>query len=219
MRSGGEVALLLLNLDRFNTVNDVHGHPAGDQLLQLVAARLRRATRTGDLITRLGGNEFALVAPLDAAGHHRPPSEAAAQLARRVIVALEQPFELAGGTVAQIGASVGVALAQPDGEDADTLMHRADVALYPAKAEGRERFHLFEPGMDAQIRARVMLEGELRRAIAEDAVVPHFQPPIEIETERLIGFEMLARWPHPTLGMISSAEFILITEDIGLIGR
>lgn len=147
----------------------------------------------------------------------RPPSEVAAHLARRIIATLEQPFELAGGAVAQIGASIGVALAQSGG-DADDLVHRADVALYRAKAEGRGRFHFFEPGMDAHIRARALLEGELRQAIADDMIVPHFQPLVEIETGRLIGFEMLARWPHPTRGMVPPAEFIPVAEEIGLIG-
>ncbi len=217
-QNGSGVALLLLDLDRFKVVNDVHGHPAGDQLLQLVAARLRTVARTGDLIARLGGDEFALLAPFDAPAQTRPPGEAAAQLARRIVTALEQPFELSGRITVQIGVTIGVALAQSGHEGVDALMHRADVALYRAKADGRGRFYLFEPSMDASIQLRALLESDLRHAIANDLIIPHFQPLVDIETERLIGFEMLARWPHPTRGMISPAEFIPIAEDIGLIG-
>jgi diguanylate cyclase (GGDEF)-like protein len=217
-RSGSGTALLLLDLDRFKLVNDVHGHPAGDQLLQLVAARLRAVARTGDLIARLGSDEFALVAPLDAPGQHCLPSEAAAQIARRVVAAFEAPFELDSRTVVQIGISIGLALAQLEGESADTLVRRADVALYRAKADGHGRFCFFEPCMDVHIHARASLEGELRQAIAADCIVPHFQPLVEMGTGRLIGFEMLARWPHPARGMVSPAEFVPIAEETGLIG-
>lgn len=217
-RNGGSVALLLLDLDRFKAVNDVHGHPAGDQLLRLVAARLRAAGRTGDLIARLGGDEFALVVPLNLPGQPHLPSEAAAQLAQRVVAALEQPFELLDRAVVQIGVSIGLALAQPKGEDADAFVRRADVALCRAKTDGRSRFCFFEPSMDAHIQARALLESELRQAIANDAITPHFQPLVEMDTERLIGFEMLARWPHPTRGMVSPAEFVPVAEDSGLIG-
>ncbi len=217
-RSRGEVALLLLDLDRFKLVNDLHGHPAGDLLLQLAAARLRAAARTGDLIARLGGDEFALVAPLDPPDRSRQPIDAAAQLARRIVTAFEQPFELAGGLAIQVGASIGLTLAQSEGDSADALVRRADVALYRAKTEGRGRFCFFEPSMDAHIRARASLESELRQAIADDHIIPHFQPLVDMDTERLVGFEMLARWPHPTRGMISPAEFIPIAGDIGLIG-
>jgi diguanylate cyclase (GGDEF)-like protein len=217
-RSGGAVVLLLLDLDRFKVVNDAHGHPAGDQLLQLVAARLRAIARSGDLVARLGGDEFALVAPLDLAGQHLPHAEAAAQLARRIVTALENPFVLRGGQTVQIGVSIGLALAQPDDADADALVHRADIALYRAKADGRGRFCFFEPSMDAPIQVRALLECELREAIADDLIIPHFQPVVQMDTGHLVGFEMLARWSHPTRGMVSPAEFVPIAEDIGLIG-
>ena len=217
-QSGAGTALLLLDLDRFKVINDVHGHPAGDQLLQLVAARLRGFARTSDLIARLGGDEFALVALLGPPGQQCSDSETAAQIARRIVMALETPFELANGTVVQIGVSIGLALAQSEGESADALVRRADMALYRAKADGRGRFCFFEPCMDAHIQARALLEGEMRQAVANDLIIPYFQPLVEMGTERLIGFEMLARWPHPIRGMVSPAEFIPIAEDIGLIG-
>ena len=217
-RSGQGVALLLLDLDRFKAVNDVHGHPAGDQVLQLVAARLRGFARTGDLIARLGGDEFALVAPLDPPGQHSLHSDAAAQIAKRIVTALEAPFELACGTKVQTGVSIGLALARTEHESADAVVRRADVALYRAKVDGRGRFCFFEPLMEAHIQTRALLENELRQAVAGDCIIPHFQPLVEMDSERLIGFEMLARWPHPTRGMVSPAEFIPIAEDIGLIG-
>ena len=117
----------------------------------------------------------------------------------------------------QIGASVGIALGQPGG-DAVSLMHQADVALYRAKADGRSCLRHFEQGMDEEVRARALLEGELRQAIGEGAIVPYFQPLIDMTTGRLIGVEMLARWPHPTRGTILPAKFISIAEDLGLIG-
>ena len=214
---GGGAALLLCDLDRFKGVNDAHGHPAGDHLLQLVAARLRNVSRAGTTIARLGGDEFALVVPLDGGDPCGPASEAA-QLARRVIALLGQPFALPDGPVAQIGVSIGIALAQAGEEDADTLVRRADAALYRAKADGRGRLHLFDPGLDASIQTRALLEGELREAVARDQLLPHFQPLVDMATGRLIGFEMLARWPHPTRGMIPPGEFIPIAEDAGLIG-
>ena len=217
-RSGSGTALLLLDLDRFKVINDVHGHPSGDRLLQIVAARLRGLARPSDLVARLGGDEFALVALLGSPAQQCMHSEAAAQIARRIVTALETPFELANGTIVQIGVSIGLALAQSEGESADALVRRADMALYRAKADGRGRFCFFEPCMDAHIQARASLEGELRQAVANDLIIPHFQPLVDMSTERLIGFEMLARWPHPIRGMVSPAEFIPIAEDTGLIG-
>ncbi len=217
-RSGGEVALLLCDMDRFKLVNDVHGHPAGDHLLQLVAARLRSLVRPGDLIARLGGDEFALVVPLDAAAQPGPSGETAANLARRIITVLKQPFKLPDGAIVQIGVSIGIAIARPEDNSADALVRRADVALYRAKSDGRSRFHFFDSGLDAHIQQRASLEGDLRQAIANDLLVPHFQPLVDMATERLIGFEMLARWPHPTRGMVPPGEFVPIAEDIGLIG-
>jgi len=216
-RRGG-VALLLLDLDRFKAVNDVHGRSAGDQLLQLVAARLRGVARGSDLVARLSGDEFVLLLPLDLSGQAHSASEAAAQLARRIIATMEQPFALHGGATVQIGVSIGIALEISAHDTPDVLLQRADIARYRAKAEGRGRFCFFEPGMDVHIQARASLEADLRQAIADDAIVPHFQPLVQLDTERVIGFEMLARWPHPVRGMVSPAEFIPVVEDIGLIG-
>ena len=215
---GSSVAVLLLNLDRFKTVNDVHGHPAGDQLLQLAAARLRTVARTGDFVARLGGDEFAVAALLDLPRQAGRAGELAAQLAQRIVATLQESFTLSSGTVVQVGISIGLALTQQAAEDVDTLVRRADVALYRAKADGRGRYRFYEPVMDDDIQARALLESELRDAVANGGIVPHFQPLVAISNERVIGFELLARWQHPTRGLVPPAEFIPVAEQVGLIG-
>jgi len=216
-RGGDPVALLLLDLDRFKVVNDVHGHIAGDHLLQLVATRLRIAARAGDLVARLGGDEFALIARLGQAPDRNRLEAAAAHMAQRIIAAMDQPLELPSGLLLQVTASIGVVLAQPT-DASEPLLHQADVALYRAKVNGRGRYQVYAPELDADTSARACLEDELRQAVAGDCIVPHFQPLVSMQTGAIIGFEMLARWPHPTRGMVSPAEFIPVAEDIGLIG-
>ncbi len=216
-RSGLDHALLLIDLDRFKAVNDAQGHPAGDQLLRLVGERLRGVLGDDRHVARFGGDEFAFLLRCDPAGPDRPQADPAA-VAGRVIEALSTPFTLPGGAVAQVGASVGIGLTRIDDQGIADLMHRADVGLYRAKAEGRGCFRFFEQGTDARVRAVAQLESELRRAVAVDDVVPHFQPLVDLGTGRLVGVEMLARWPHPVRGMVSPAEFIPLAEDSGLIG-
>lgn len=222
-QDGDCVAVLLLDLDRFKTVNDVHGHPAGDQLLRLAASRLRTVARTGDFVARLGGDEFALVALISPPRQPCPAGDLAAQLAQRIIATLQEPFMLSSGTVVRVGVSIGVALSQQvvtqqAVEGVDTLMHRADVALYRAKADGRGRCCFFEPVMDDDVQARALLESELREAVANGHIVPHFQPLVGLANERVVGFELLARWQHPTRGMVPPGEFIPVAEQVGLIG-
>ena len=214
-RTGVDHALLLIDLDRFKAVNDAHGHPAGDELLSLVGERLRDVLRDDRRIARLGGDEFAFLLRCDPADADQPRADPAA-VAERVVAALSRPFNLSSATVL-VGASVGIGLTRFDDREISDLMHRADVGLYRAKAQGRGCFRYFEQGADARVRAMAQLEGELRDAIADDAVLPHFQPLIDLDTGRLVGVEMLARWPHPARGMIPPAEFIPLAEDSGLI--
>lgn len=204
------IALLMIDLDRFKPVNDLHGHAAGDLLLQLVAKRLRSAARDGDVVARLGGDEFVIVATFeDAAG--------AEVLAEHVVSGLQDPFNL-GGVVVQIGGSVGVALSAPETSFAEVLAQRADAALYRAKAEGRNCFRVFEPGMDEKLRERAALEADFRQSILSDTIEPHFQPMVDFSSGRVIGFEMLARWSHPVRGLVPPADFIPLAESSGLIG-
>ena len=212
----GDRALLLIDLDRFKAVNDAYGHPAGDQLLKRVAARLNNAVCASDLVARLGGDEFAVVIMAAAGG--APTASDAAAVAGRIVATLREPFTLENGALVQIGASVGVALAKSGDADLGDLMYRADVALYRAKADGRGCFRFFAERMDADVRARALLEGDLRQAIADDVIVPHFQPLVAMDTRQIIGVEMLARWPHSTFGLVPPAEFIPLAEQLGLIG-
>ncbi len=216
-QNGLDHALLLIDLDRFKAVNDAQGHPAGDDLLRLVGERLRDVLRDDRHVARLGGDEFAVLLRCDPAGPDRPQTDPAA-VAGRIIDALSKPFTLPSGAVAQVRASVGIGLTGGDDQGIGDLMHRADVGLHRAKAEGRGCFRFFDPGTDARVRAVAQLGSELRQAVADEDVVPHFQPLIDLVTGGLVGVEMLARWPHPARGMISPGEFIPLAEDSGLIG-
>ena len=210
-------AILLLDLDRFKFVNDAHGHPAGDEVLKLAADRLRGVTREGDLIARLGGDELALVL-----GHARgfaPSEHEVNAIAARIVAIFANPFALGDGTSIQIGASVGIARINGAGASLVDLMHRADVALSRAKADGRNCFRAFEAGMDAEVRSRALLESDLRQAVADDAIVPFYQPLVDLGTGLPVGVEMLARWPHPTRGMVPPDAFIPLAEELGLIGN
>jgi diguanylate cyclase (GGDEF)-like protein len=208
-------ALLLVDLDRFKAANDGHGHLAGDELLQLVALRLRDVVRASDLVARLGGDEFAVVIVNRDIEQYQVIDPAI--MAERIIDALTEPFVLKDGTTIRISATIGVVLVHK-GDDIASSMHRADVALYLAKAAGRGCFRFFEDGKDFDVRSRALLEGELRQAIVEQTIMPYFQPFVNIQSGRLLGVEILARWQHPIRGMVPPTEFIPIAEDLGLIG-
>jgi diguanylate cyclase (GGDEF)-like protein len=210
-RAARSFALLSLDLNRFKAVNDIHGHTTGDRLLVAVAGRLRQLTRPEDSLARLGGDEFALAV----CGADRDLAE---RVATRMVTALAQPFEI-DGKVIEIGASVGIALYPGDADDASTLMQRADLAMYRAKAGGRNRHVFFDPVTDHVRRERTLLEVDLRQAVATDALVPYYQPLVSLEQGRIVGFEMLARWDHPARGVLPPDLFIPIAEDIGLIGE
>ena len=203
-------AILLLDLDRFKQVNDTHGHGAGDELLREVAKLLQSVCGETDTLARLGGDEFVVIHPAMDDPH------TVAALAERLVDALAKPFSLASGT-ARIGTSIGIACAPTDGQDADSLMRHADLALYRAKTDGRNRFHFFDTSLDAAARRRNLIEQELRCAVSTNSLELHFQPLVDSSKGRVVCVEALLRWNHPTLGPISPAEFIPIAEDIGLI--
>lgn len=207
---GGHTALLMLDLDRFKPVNDLHGHAAGDRLLMLVADRLRETARVTDTVARLGGDEFAIV------GNVADP-EMARKFAQRLITALSKPFIFMDLTV-QIGCSIGIALSSADGTDAEILVQRADSALYQAKGAGRNGLRFFETGMDDAVRQRAEMEIALRQAILLEQVTPRYQPIVTLSDGRIVGFEMLARWTHPILGDVPPSVFVPLAESLGLIG-
>jgi diguanylate cyclase (GGDEF)-like protein/PAS domain S-box-containing protein len=207
---GAPLAVLYLDLDRFKGVNDTLGHPMGDELLKLVAARLRHSLRESDTVARVGGDEFAIIQT----GIEEPVDTAI--LARRVGEAVRAPYDL-GGHVVVVDTSIGIALAPNDGIEPDGLLKAADMALYGAKADGRGTYRFFEPAMDMRMKARRELEVALRQALAAGQFDLHYQPQINVETRRITGCEALLRWMHPERGMIPPAEFIPVAEEIGLI--
>ena len=209
-RRGEPVAVLCVDLDHFKRVNDTLGHATGDALLQAAAERLRACVRETDIVARLGGDEFAIVQVL------AEQPRAATVLAERLIADLSRPFDIDGHQVV-VGASVGIALAPSDGTEADQLMKSADMALYRAKADGGGVLRYFESEMDAKMQTRRALELDLRKALVEHEFELFYQPIVDLQSNRVSGFEALLRWNHPTQGLISPADFIPIAEDMGLI--
>jgi diguanylate cyclase (GGDEF)-like protein len=202
-------ALLLIDLDRFKDINDTLGHAAGDKLLGMVAGRLRNFLSAGEVAARLGGDEFAL---LRSAGS----TQEAADLSRRIIEALAEPYDLDGHR-ANIGASIGVSLAPKDGTDLDALLKCADLALYRAKAEGRGGFAFFEAEMTVAAQNRRALELELRDALMLGQFEAHYQPQVSLRTGEVSGAEALIRWRRPGHGLVGPGEFITVAEEVGLI--
>ena len=209
-RTGAGIATLVIDLDNFKSVNDTLGHPCGDELLQKVAERIRAALREDDVAARLGGDEFAVLVP-GAGG----PQEVGA-FAEGLIGVIGKPYEINGQQVL-VGASIGIALAPGDGDDADRLLKNADMALYRAKADGKGAFRFFEAEMDARVQARRRLEVDLRRALANGELQVHYQPVVELATGRISGMEALLRWPHAERGLIPPSEFVPVAEETGLI--
>jgi diguanylate cyclase (GGDEF)-like protein len=208
-RRGEHYAVCYLDLDHFKAVNDTLGHPAGDALLREVAKRLIQEVREIDTVARLGGDEFAIVQSVV------QPTDSTA-LADRLIDAIGASYEIAGNRLV-IGTSIGIAIVPNDGEDADEIMKKADMALYRSKANGRGRYLCFEPEMNARVQARRTLELDLRVALAEAEFRLVYQPLIDIATGTVRGFEALVRWRHSVRGTAPPADFIPLAEEIGLI--
>jgi diguanylate cyclase (GGDEF)-like protein len=206
---GQPFGVLCLDLDHFKEVNDTLGHPAGDELLRLVAARLHHCVRDHDLIARLGGDEFAIVVASPAGG-----AALAASLAGRLVESVGAPYEIQGHNIV-IGVSIGIAMSEPGVSGAD-MLKRADVALYRAKEE-RGTFAFFEAGMDQLLQARLGLEADLRLALHRDEFELHYQPLYHLAEERVTGFEALIRWNSPTRGRVVPVDFIPLAEQTGLI--
>ncbi len=207
---GGGVAIHLIDLDRFKSVNDTLGHPVGDKLLQDVSARLRKIVGSREHITRFGGDEFVILQS------STNGTEDCSRLARQVLQSLGEPFEIDGHRI-DIGASVGIAVAPDHGADADQLLKKADMALYEAKRTGGGRYKFFAPEMESALQEKRSLELDLREAIIAEALDLHYQPIVDLTTGRVSACEALLRWSHPGRGPISPASFIPVAEETGLI--
>ncbi|THD37861.1 MAG: EAL domain-containing protein [Sphingomonas sp.] len=206
----GTTALFLLDLDRFKAVNDTLGHQVGDALLKQVAQRLQRAVGEAGLVGRLGGDEFKVVLP--GMGNREKLTE----LANTVINAVSQPYFIEGSSIS-VGCSIGIAIAPEDGGDSETLTRNADIAMYAAKGDGRGIHRFFRTELLEGAKSRKLLEDDLRTALASNQFHVAYQPVVSTEGARIVGFEALIRWDHPTRGSISPAEFIPIAEEAGLI--
>ena len=213
-RSGKVGAVLFIDLDNFKTLNDTLGHDHGDALLKLVAKRVSLTVREGDTVARLGGDEFVLVLP-ELNADKADAASAAKMIAQKILAALDQAFEL-GEVSYRIGASIGVTLFGSDRCSADELMKHADLAMYQAKASGRNLIRFYDPALEIAVKERAAWEEDLRLALACKQFVLHYQPQLSSQ-RRLIGAEALVRWQHPTRGMVSPADFIPLAEETDLI--
>lgn len=217
--AGQAIAFAMVDLDNFKQINDMHGHGIGDQVLVSFAKAIASQLPKRSLLARLGGDEFAFVMVFDPASPERVDD-----VVIRLFERMSFAFELPGMTL-EATMSVGVASDACDPEDApekwnaDALMHRADIAMYHAKKKGKNRFFWFETFMESELRFRHELETGIRRGLANGEFVPYYEQQVDLETGRLVGFEMLARWNSPQLGLVSPAIFIPIAEEIGVIGE
>jgi diguanylate cyclase (GGDEF)-like protein len=212
MRDRGKgFAVLMLDLDRFKSVNDSLGHSFGDALLKIVAQRLQQVASAEDTVARFGGDEFAILHSAE-----RQHDDGAIALASRILAVITEPYDLDGRRVT-IGTSIGITYAPRDGADADVLIKNADLALYKAKADGGDGYRLFESSMEAEARERQELEDDLRRAIASGEFELHYQTIVDVETQECRGAEVLVRWRHPSRGLLPPSRFVDLAEESGLI--
>ncbi len=210
--AGSRVAILFCDLDRFKTVNDSLGHPAGDTLLRQVGGRLREAVRPGDTVARFGGDEFAVLCP------ELVDDAQAGGLAERIMAAVEGPYRLEGGPQDLfVGTSVGVALSTYPPQDAEQLLREADTALYEAKRRGRNRVELFHGRLSDSLTDRLRLESDLRRALESGQLVLQYQPKLDLHENKVFSAEALLRWDHPERGLLLPAAFLPLAEETGLL--
>ncbi len=201
----------MLDLDRFKPVNDTLGHPTGDEILRMIGVRLLHAVRRDDMVARIGGDEFAIIAA-------DVTEDEAIEIARRIVEVVARPFVI-GGNVAELGGSVGIVRAPDHGSNADDLIKHVDIALYTAKRLGKNQAQMFAPDMVGDLQDRREMEADLRRACSRDDFRVVYQPVIAPGTGKFTGAEALLRWTSPTRGVVPPAIFIPIAEELGLISR
>jgi diguanylate cyclase (GGDEF)-like protein len=209
-RDARPIAVLFVDLDRFKLINDSLGHPAGDDLLQQVATRLRGAIRESDTVARVGGDEFIVIL------HALSRPTDAEKVASSILVAMSEAFRLGGHDVF-VSASVGIAIFPEHGGDAEELVSHADLAMYRAKADGGNTFRLYAPVMSERSRERLLIGGDLHRALDRNELVVHYQPQIDIDSGMVVGAEALVRWQHPHRGLVPPGMFLGVAEDDGSI--
>ena len=210
--AGRDVTLFLVDLDRFKNVNDVYGHAVGDLVLQESARRLAATLPATVKIARLGGDEFVALMC------HEADNDMIERLAGQLIAAMEAPITSQGRAV-RVGASIGIARVDSDDSSIETLIRRADIAMYHSKGLGRNRFSWFETGMELAVQDRNQIENGIRDGLPRGEFVPYFEPQVDIATGALKGFEMLMRWHSPQLGLVMPDRFIPIAESSGLIAE
>jgi diguanylate cyclase (GGDEF)-like protein len=219
---GERCAMFVIDLDYFKPINDLYGHRLGDEVLRVVAHRLSEIVEERGMVARLGGDEFGIVMTVAHDDDDLP-----LRVARRIVHDVPRPIKLASLSL-EVGASVGVSMYDQSREAGDaafresspveSVLRQADMAMYRTKTEGRGGYRFFDSNMDERLRQRVQLEREVKGALERSEIVPYYQPLVDLHTRQTVGYELLARWLHPTMGVIEPEVFIPIAEDTGAIG-
>jgi len=210
LRKGGVIGIMFIDLDRFKLVNDTYGHAEGDELLKSVAQRLLRCVRTSDTLARQGGDEFTILLP------DLVIAEDVTLIAKKILEDLARPFSVAGQEF-RATASIGISVFPRDGETVELLLKNADIAMYKVKSSGKNNYAFFTHEMNSSYQERISLENELYQAIQNKEFELHYQPQVNIASNRIVGVEALIRWHHPQRGLLNPSSFIDMAEELGLI--